>query len=83
MCVSVVRTASFLGFQEQATYCLEFTVLLYFPCVMIKSGAWFGKSGVFSAGDLLDLLDLKLTPPVLLIALIKAAFISSARVAAG
>ena len=35
---------------------------------------------LFSAGDLLDL---KLTPPVLLIALIKAAFISSARVAAG
>jgi hypothetical protein len=31
-------------FQGQATYCLEFTALLYYyPCVMIKSGAWFGK----------------------------------------
>ena len=32
-------------FQGQATYCLEFTALLYYyPCVMIKSGAWFGNA---------------------------------------
>ena len=28
---------AFLGFRGQATYCLEFTVLLYYPCVMIEN----------------------------------------------